>query len=67
MSRNLNTRDVFWTNQIQMKQSLVGKRVAGTIRSKVNARDLQLECTKVLHETLLVPVLMYDNETMLWK
>ena len=33
----------------------------------VNARDLQLECARVLHETLLVPVFMYDSETMLWK
>ena len=36
-----------------------GRRVAGAIRSLVNARDLQLECARVLHETLLVPVLMY--------
>ena len=37
-----------------------GRRVAGVIRSLVNARDLQLE-------TLFVPVLMYGSETMLWK
>ena len=41
-----------------------GKRVAGSIKSLVNARDLQFECTRVLHETLLVPV---TRETMLWK
>ena len=41
--------------------------VAGAIRSLVNARDLQLECARVLNETLPLPVLMYDNETMLWK
>ena len=35
--------------------------------SLVNARDLQLECSRVLHETLLIPVLMYGNETILWK
>ena len=40
-----------------------GSRVAGAIRSLVNARDLQFEYTRVLHETLLVPVLMYDSET----
>ena len=40
-----------------------GRRVAGAIRPLVNARDLQLECTRVLHETLLVPVLMYGSET----
>ena len=44
-----------------------GRRVAGAIRSLVNARNFQLECARVLHETLLVPVLMYGSETMLWK
>ena len=33
----------------------------------VNAWDLQLECARVLHETLIIPVLMYDSETILWK
>ena len=41
--------------------------MAGVIRSLVNARDLQLECTRVLHETLLVPVLTYGSKTILWK
>ena len=36
-------------------------------RVVINARDLQLECARVLHETLLVPFLMYGSETMLWK
>ena len=40
-----------------------GKRVAGAIRSLVNARELQLECARVFHETLLVPLLMYGSET----
>ena len=44
-----------------------GRRVAGAIRYLVNARDLQLECARVLLESLLVPVLMYGSETMLWK
>ena len=44
-----------------------GRRVTGAIRSLGNAGDLQLECARVLHETLLVPVLMYGSETMLWK
>ena len=44
-----------------------GRRVAGAIKSLVNARDLQLECARVLHETLLVSVFMYGCETMLWK
>ena len=44
-------------------------RVTGAIRywSLVNARDLQLECTRVLNETLFVPVLIYGSKKMLWK
>ena len=46
-----------------MRQShrkvVTGRRVANAIKSLVNARGLQLECAKVLHEMLLVPVLMY--------
>ena len=44
-----------------------GKRVAGAIRSLINARDLQFQCARVLHETLLVAVLMYGMETILVK
>ena len=32
---------------------------------QVNFRDLLLECARVLYEILLVPFLMYGNETML--
>ena len=42
-----------------------GRRDAGAIRSLINARDLQLGCARVLHETLVVPVLMYDSKPML--
>ena len=28
---------------------------------------MQLECARVLHETLLVPVLIYGGDTILWK
>ena len=49
------------------KKGVSGRRVAGAIRSLVNARDLQLECARFLHETLLVPVLMYVRDTILWK
>ena len=41
--------------------------MAVTIRSLVYARDLHLECGRVLHETLLVPFLMYGSETLSWK
>ena len=44
-----------------------GRRVAGAIKSLVNVRNLQIECVRVLHETLLVPVLTYGSEKMLWK
>ena len=40
-------------------------RVAGAIKSLVNAWDLQLECARVLHETLLVTVLMYGSELVM--
>ena len=64
MPRNLNIWDVFWANQVQMeaectRKVAIGRRVAGAIWSLVHARDLQFECTRVLHETLFVPVLMY--------
>ena len=49
------------------RKMVSGRRVAGALRSLVNVSDLQLECDRVLHETLLVPVLMYCSETMLWK
>ena len=43
------------------------RRVAGTISSLVNAGSLQLECARVLHESLLVLVLRYGSETMTWR
>ena len=43
------------------------KRVACAIRSLVNARGLQLECARTLHETLFVHVLTYGSEIILWK
>ena len=44
-----------------------GRKVAGAIRSLVNARSLQLECARVFHESLLVPPLTYGSETMIWR
>ena len=43
-----------------------GRRLVGAIRSLVNVRSLQFECARVLHESLLVPVLTYSSETMIW-
>ena len=48
-----------------MRQNVVGRWVAGAIRSLVNGRSLQVEWVRVLHESLLVPVLTYDKETMI--
>ena len=43
------------------------RKVAGVIRSLVNAKDsLQLQYARVLHEALLVDVLMYNSERMIW-
>ena len=44
-----------------------GSRVAGAIRSLIKARVLQLECARVLHETLLVPVIMYSRYNVMEK
>ena len=40
-----------------------GRRVASAIRSLVNARDLQLECARILHEISIVPILTYGRDT----
>ena len=42
----------------------IGRRVSVAIRSLINARDLQLECARVLHESLLVSVLMHSSEAI---
>ena len=44
-----------------------GRRVASGARSLVNDRSLHLENAQVLHESLLLPVLMYGSDTMIWK
>ena len=60
MSRNLNIWDVLDESSTDWAESsrkvAGGRRVAGAIRSLVNASDLQQECARILHETLLVPV-----------
>ena len=35
------------------------RKVADAIRFLINARGLQLECARELHEALLVPILLY--------
>src|SRR5678815_2783866 len=43
-----------------------GRKVDGAIKSLVDVKGLSLECTRVLHEGMLLPVLMYSSETMVW-
>ena len=50
-------------NHVQMRW----KEICRHIRSLVNTRGLQLECAMVLHESLLVPVVIYGNEAMILK
>ena len=44
-----------------------GRRVAGALRPLVNTKSLQLEYVRVLYESLVVPVLRYGSETMIWR
>ena len=44
-----------------------GRRVLGAIKSLVNGSDLQFESGRVLHETLLAPVLIYGSERSIIK
>ena len=43
------------------------RRVAGAIRSLDNDRSLHLECARVMNESLLVLVVTYGSETMIWR
>ena len=56
------------TDEAECSRKVVsGRRVTDAIRSLVNAMSLQLECGRVLHESLLVPILTYGSETMIWR
>ena len=58
-------------NQVQMEQNVAERwQVGGGLQVPSGPRLMLGICNLsvlVLHETLLVPVLMYDSETMLWK
>ena len=41
------------------------RKAASVIMFVVNVRGLQLECARMLHESLLVHVLLCDSETMI--
>ena len=49
------------------RKMVSGRRVAGAIRSLVNAMSLELECARVLHDSLLMPVLTNGSEIMIWR
>ena len=60
--------DELGTDEAECRRKVAsGSRVAGGIRSLVNARVSRLECATVLDETQLITVLMYGSETMIWK
>ena len=42
-----------------------GRKVADVIRSIVNVWGLQLECARMLHEALFMPILLYGSETII--
>ena len=71
MSRNLNIwgdLDESGADGAECSRKVAsGRRDAGAIRSLFNARSLQLECGRVLHESLLVPVIAYGSETKIWR
>src|SRR5678816_842231 len=43
-----------------------GRKMAGAIKSLVDVKGISLECARVLHDGMLLPVLMYSSETMVW-
>ena len=48
------------------RKVMSGRRVAGAIKSLVNEKCLSLKCTRILHESMLLPVLLDGSETMVW-
>ena len=64
--QSLNTWGMLRMNQVQIVPNIVGKwGVRGKLR--VNDWSLQLECARVMHEGLLISVLLYGNETTVWR
>ena len=44
-----------------------GKKVECAIWYVVNSWSLQVECARMLHEALLVPLLLYSSERIIWR
>ena len=52
------------THEAECHRKLIsGRKVAGAIRSLIDARNLRFEYARVLHESLFVSVRMYGSET----
>ena len=67
-----NIWGVCWINYVQMLPSVVGSlRVGGNLLVSSSPWLMlgvcRLECTRVLHEGLLVPILLYGSETIIQK
>ena len=54
-------------NQVQIGKVASGRNIAGTTTSLVNARSLQLEFARMLHEAMQVPALLFGSETIAWE
>ena len=56
------------TDEAECSRKVASERsVAGATKSLVNDRSLQLKFARVLHKSLLVPVLTYGRETVIWR
>ena len=65
--QNLNIPDVFWTNQVQMRQWVVGRcRVGGGLQVQLDLWLMIGLCSlSMLGSCIIVPALMYDSETII--
>ena len=43
------------------------RKISGAIIFLVNTRSLRFECARVLYDSMLVSILLYGNETMVWR
>ena len=69
-----NPKIVWWNDKIKAAvrrketawKVASGKKVAGTIRSLVSDKGLQLHCARILQDPFLIPVLPHVSETKIW-
>ena len=69
MHQNSSTWDLCYMNQVQIEWNVLGKwQVGGScICNQIRRLCLQLGCAGLLPGILLVPVLMYKSEAMVWR